>query len=231
MVTDHREGFFGKSALIFKDMVQVLQADVSELPQAADECKAYFIMSPAKHDIVQSTTRLVNSILARVQRILWVRVPFESTRQNILVGELAAHGECCKSIKAHIKRVSLTGDLLSPTTAHCPTVVSNMHQSLPRSWTNPATCIQSGFPSLRMASAVWSKCSIWETLVYSICTSISRLSSKRKEAAYIWVGLVYERVEHLHGLPYAHTSTLLSFKLNTDIYVECHRLVFCMGPN
>lgn len=70
MVTDHREGFFGKSALIFKDMVQVLQADVSELPQAADECKAYFIMSPAKHDIVQSTTRLVNSILARVQRIL-----------------------------------------------------------------------------------------------------------------------------------------------------------------
>lgn len=47
-------------------------------------------MAPRKHDIVQATVWLVNSIFGRVNGVTRVWVPFERLRVNNLIGKLAA---------------------------------------------------------------------------------------------------------------------------------------------
>ena len=121
----------------------------------------------------------------------------------------------------------------TPTTSHWPSD-SNRKSNFPRSWTRPVTCIHSGLPSRRMASAVWRRCSICDKLVcgsrtkleshYSSCSSAINVAG-----AHIWVGLVHESVQHLHRLPDPHPGTPPALEVHSSLDVERHSLLFCRG--
>jgi hypothetical protein len=64
VVTDHRETFLGKGALIFEHRVEILQL----LAMKKIFCiRTHLVMTPAQHNVIQTTVRLVYTILARVQ--------------------------------------------------------------------------------------------------------------------------------------------------------------------
>jgi hypothetical protein len=49
-----------------------------------------------------------------------------------------------------------------------------------------------------------------------------------RKSTHIGVGLVNQGVEQLNSFPYAHTSTLASFKVDPGFNVEGHGLLFCI---
>lgn len=123
--------------------------------------------------------RRVYAKLGRVDRVLRVWVVREGIGVDDLLRELAADDESVLDKLGEQGTISL--DMSVTYTHDVPLApeyqnqhgqrLSNNHiegthsepkkyRSLPRSWTRPATCIHSGFPSLRIASAVCSRCSI-----------------------------------------------------------------------
>ena len=52
--------------------------------------RAHLVMTPAQHNVIQPTMRLVYTILARVQWVLRVWIGIECFWVDVLVGELAA---------------------------------------------------------------------------------------------------------------------------------------------
>jgi hypothetical protein len=56
--------------------------------------RTHLIVTPAQHNVIQPTLRLVYAILARVQWVLRVRIGIKCFWVDVLVGELAANDKC-----------------------------------------------------------------------------------------------------------------------------------------
>lgn len=171
---------------------------VGQEVQEIGMCKpTHFIMTPREKNILKSTVRLIYSTLGHELPILWIRIWREVVRINDLVWISATNREgILRGSSSSINPVEET-DLRTPTMAHwplksifnpgCPERREritysgwNVARSFPRSCTRPTTCIHSGLPSRRMASAVCSRCSIWVTLVYSKGLSIAETQERQR---------------------------------------------------
>lgn len=76
-------------------------------------------MSPRKHDVVETTVRLVDTILGAIDAVPGIRVTSEGVRVYDPIGELAADDEGILQRSASVNFIRRGRiDLLTPTTSH-----------------------------------------------------------------------------------------------------------------
>lgn len=138
-------------------------------------------MTPREEDIFETAARCINPTLGYEPFIVRVRIQWKCLRINILIRESTTNGERVLSASVMKFRWKKNWTWLTPTMAHWSLSTKmdefvtdhdlithsgwKVVRSFPRSCTRPTTCIHSGFPSRRIASAVCKRCSIWVTLV------------------------------------------------------------------
>ena len=75
MVTDHREGLFRQGALSLQDMIQILwMRYVNGMLGEVGNLNTCLIVAPGEHDIVETTMRLVDAVVCRIDLVvrIWV---------------------------------------------------------------------------------------------------------------------------------------------------------------
>src|SRR6266403_1151043 len=114
---------------------------------------------------------LIDTVFRRINLVVGVWVCRKRLWVYDFVRKTASDDKCVldcekKNVRYQFAESGISEEryLRTPTTSHWPSE-SKRKSNFPRSWMSPVTCIHSGLPSRRMASAVWSRCSICDKSV------------------------------------------------------------------